>query len=174
MDPPSYDEATTQPTLSASTIIVPASRSVHAAPPSVAPPSYEATTLIVQPDPFPVLSLPTSPTSNVIVHQPTFVNTRPHVNVSQTVVVSQPQQVQVIAVTGLLDTPGRVRCSRCQHVVTTKIRRSPSSLAYILCIIIAFCGLFCGFCLIPFLIPSLWLYDHYCPLCNAHLHTHYR
>ncbi|XP_054635170.1 uncharacterized protein si:dkeyp-75b4.8 [Dunckerocampus dactyliophorus] len=222
MDPPSYDEATLQPSLGPSTIIVPHNHSYHPALPSVAPPPYEATTVIVQPNPFPVLSLPASPTSQVIVHQPTVedgfrqqwtkqmqrtrdrwtptstsllcsdhftddcfegspsqeafglkVNSRRHIDVRQTVVVSQPQQVQVIAVGGLLDTPGRVRCSHCQHTVTTRIKRSPGVSAYVYCVIIALTGLICGFCLIPFMFPSLWVYDHYCPLCNAHLHTYH-
>ncbi|XP_061769386.1 lipopolysaccharide-induced tumor necrosis factor-alpha factor homolog [Nerophis ophidion] len=159
MDPPSYEEATIQPP------------SYQAACPSEVPPPYEATTVIQQPDPFPVLTVPASPTQ-VIVHQPTLVSERRDVGVRPRLAVSQPQSVQAIPIWQLRDKPGLVHCSRCNQSVTTRVQRCPNSLAVILCVVIASSLLICGFCLIPFMIPSNWVVRHYCPQCGALLFSH--
>ncbi|XP_061840541.1 lipopolysaccharide-induced tumor necrosis factor-alpha factor homolog [Nerophis lumbriciformis] len=172
MDPPSYEEATIQPsTLSPSTVNEQEPPSYEDACPSVAPPPYEATTVIQQPDPFPVLTLPASPTQ-VIVHQPTPVSERRDVGLGPRVAVSQPQSVHAIPFCQLRDKPGLVHCSKCNQSVTTRVQRCPSSLAVILCVVIGSQMLLCGCCLIPFMVPSNWVVHHYCPLCGARLYTH--
>ncbi|XP_061882589.1 lipopolysaccharide-induced tumor necrosis factor-alpha factor homolog [Entelurus aequoreus] len=172
MDPPSYEEATTQPyTLSPSTVNDQDPPSYQAACPLGAPLPYEATTVIQQPDPFPVLTVPASPTQ-VIVHQPTLVSGRLDVGVRPRVAVSQPQSVHPIPICQLRDKPGLVHCSKCNQSVTTRVQRRPNSFAVTLCVVIGASLLICGCCLIPFMIPSNWVVHHYCPLCGEHLYSH--
>ncbi|XP_034743815.1 lipopolysaccharide-induced tumor necrosis factor-alpha factor homolog isoform X2 [Etheostoma cragini] len=164
MEPPSYEEATLQPT--------------GAGNPSTPPPTYvEAVT--TQPDPFPVLTLPTAGTSpsqntGLITHQLTQIGASDRGRQPQpTVVVTQPQPVPVL-VTHLGDIPGLVSCPHCHQVVTSKVTYVPGNVAWCMCLLITLMGFICGCCLIPFVLRSLQDVHHSCPRCGKRLGVYRR
>ncbi|XP_077462438.1 lipopolysaccharide-induced tumor necrosis factor-alpha factor homolog [Stigmatopora argus] len=89
-------------------------------------------------------------------------------------VVSQPQAGETATIGNLLTSPGSVQCPHCQKDVETKIKHIPAKGAFALCCVMAFSGLVCGFCLIPFMFPDFWDVHHYCPDCGKHLHVHHK
>lgn len=184
MEPPSYEDACFQPRPSdarASDIPPPPSYDASSLP---SPPTYrEAVT--TQPDPFPLLSPPSVPTSapppppnsNTIVHPLTQVGVTPPVRSARAVcvsaVVSQPRPVPILPAY-LTDVSGVVSCPFCQQVVSSEVKHVPGRAAWVMCLLISLTGLFCGFCLIAFIIPSLQDVHHYCPQCKRLLHVYKR
>lgn len=181
MDPPSYDEARLHPpTLSAHALHYPPPPSYDASlpSPSTPPPTYgEAVT--IQPDPYPVLTVPTvthsvsqpPQTTGIIIHPTTQIGVNQSVNVtrSQPAVQSQPQST-----THLKDTPGIINCPHCHRTVTTKVTHVPGKSAWCLCILLSVMGLVCGICLIPLLVPGLQDVHHSCPYCENQIHVYSR
>ncbi|XP_061626571.1 lipopolysaccharide-induced tumor necrosis factor-alpha factor homolog isoform X2 [Phyllopteryx taeniolatus] len=162
MDPPTYDEATSPSSAVAveGCDVCPPPSYYASISHSVNPPPYQET------NPFPVL-MPTifSPpqTSPVSIHLTPL-----------EAVVSQPASEQTLAMANLLGSPGNVQCPHCRRDVVTNIKQMPGKGAFTLCCILAFSGLVCGFCLVPFMIPDLWDVHHYCPHCGKHLHVHHK
>ncbi|XP_061130245.1 lipopolysaccharide-induced tumor necrosis factor-alpha factor homolog isoform X2 [Syngnathus typhle] len=149
--------------------------------------SFHSGVVNVQPDPFPVLRTPivtTAGTSRVFIHPPVEVGQRrhqargrgggAHAAPAQVVVVTQPQPQQTISITRLRNHPGYVRCSKCHYKVTTVKVLCPSSWSFFACIMILVGCFFCGFCLIPFCIPSWWNVHHYCPRCHKCIYVYNR
>ncbi|XP_029298379.1 lipopolysaccharide-induced tumor necrosis factor-alpha factor [Cottoperca gobio] len=175
MEPPSYEEASRHPSgLSTVAFYIPPPPSYNASlySPSTPPPTYgEAVT--IQPEPFPVLTLPTV---GIITHPLTQIGVTQSVGRGQTlpaVVVTQPQPVS-ISVTYLGDVPGVINCPHCHHVVTTKVSYYPGTAAWCMCVLLTIMGLVCGCCLIPFTIRSLQDAHHSCPQCGNKLHIYTR
>ncbi|XP_049576456.1 cell death-inducing p53-target protein 1-like [Syngnathus scovelli] len=160
MDPPAYEVATLPPSsvdLEGFDLCPPPSYDASILH-SPNPPPYQET------NPFPVL-MPTifsPPQTSPVVTLPTPLDT----------VVTQPTSEQISTSSNLLDSPGSVQCPHCRRDVTTKIQNIPGKKAFALCCILAFSGLVCGFCLIPFMIADLWDVHHFCPHCGKHLHVH--
>ncbi|KAM6942365.1 lipopolysaccharide-induced tumor necrosis factor-alpha factor homolog [Lycodopsis pacificus] len=181
MEPPSYEEASLHPPAppTAPFNILPPSyyhASLHSPP--TPPPTYREAVRI-QPDPFPVLTVPTVETSRgygTIIHPLTQIGGAPSARSRQTqpaVVTTQPPPVPV-SVTHLGDVPAVVRCPHCHRVVTTKVTYQPGSAAWCTCVLLAMMGLLCGCCLIPLMMKGLQDAHHSCPQCKNHLHTHIR
>nr|XP_049576449.1 lipopolysaccharide-induced tumor necrosis factor-alpha factor homolog isoform X2 [Syngnathus scovelli] len=194
MEPPSYEEATLRlpppPTYQTpSEAPPPYEETINAAPVRVVTTTHTSQVFTrqprevnVQPDPFPVLRTPTSDTSPVFIHPTVEVGQRRHQArrgggahaTPVQVVVTQPQPQQTISITRLRNHPGYVRCSKCDNEVTTVKVLCPSSWSFFACIMILFGCFFCGFCLIPFCIPSCWNVHHYCPRCHKCLYVYNR
>ncbi|XP_072239911.1 lipopolysaccharide-induced tumor necrosis factor-alpha factor homolog [Leuresthes tenuis] len=144
--------------------------------PSTPPPAYGD---VVQQDLFPVLTPPSVPveipptqSSVVTVHPITQIGSSR--GQTQTVaVVSQPHPVP-INIQFLRDTPGYVRCTQCQHFVTSKVTYVAGGAAWCTCALLALMGLICGFCLIPLVVPSLQDVHHSCPRCENQLYVYKR
>ncbi|XP_061739675.1 lipopolysaccharide-induced tumor necrosis factor-alpha factor homolog [Nerophis ophidion] len=145
------------------------------------PPSYYAS--MADPPPFyeetdsnPVSLMPIIRTSDVIIHQPTFVTVRQQQQQQQqqVVVAPQPGSSETDSMGGLVNTPGRVRCPHCRTDVTTKVKQRPGRRAYTLCCVLTFSGLICGFCLIPFMIGDFWDVHHYCSQCGQRLYVYHK
>ncbi|XP_029001368.1 lipopolysaccharide-induced tumor necrosis factor-alpha factor homolog [Betta splendens] len=180
MDPPSYEEARNQVPGSSQ----PPPPSYNPSPPTP-PPSYREA-VHSPPDPFPVLTPPVVPAAatpqpqNIrpVIHPVTQIGPARPVNSRRTpavaqVVVTQPQAVPV-QIQRLTNIPALVQCPFCRQTVVTKVTCAPGPSAWFLCVIIALTGLICGFCLIPFMVPSLQESRHSCPQCKAHLFTYRR
>nr|XP_019956750.1 PREDICTED: lipopolysaccharide-induced tumor necrosis factor-alpha factor homolog [Paralichthys olivaceus]XP_019956751.1 PREDICTED: lipopolysaccharide-induced tumor necrosis factor-alpha factor homolog [Paralichthys olivaceus] len=167
MEPPSYQEATLHPpalnTQGLNTSPPPSYYASLSSPPTPPPTYGEAVT--IQQDPFPVLSLPSVPTSGSSTLQNTgdIIHPRTQVGATQTV---------PIALSNLTRKPGLVRCPHCHQTVTTKVTYQPSKDAWGLCILLAVLGLFCGFCLIPLIVHGLQDANHSCPQCGKHVFTY--
>ncbi|XP_042340224.1 lipopolysaccharide-induced tumor necrosis factor-alpha factor homolog [Plectropomus leopardus] len=176
MEPPSYEEAGLHPpALGTAAFPPPPSYATSLHSPPTPPPTYGEA---VQPDPFPVLTVPTVVTSHtgITIHPITQIGVTPSVGVRQTqpaVVVTQPRPHHV-SVSHLEDFPSLVVCSHCHHSVTTKVTYQPGKAAWCMCFLLAVMGLFCGFCLIPLMVRSLQDAHHSCPRCGNHLHTYIR
>ncbi|KAG7486745.1 hypothetical protein JOB18_037835 [Solea senegalensis] len=186
MEPPSYEEANLHPSaLRTGGFSSPPPPSYYASlsSPSTPPPTYvEAVT--TQPDPFPVLSVHSVPTTQTsppqnagnIIHPVTQVGAgrRHHTHQTQpAVVVIQPPPVP-ISVTYLRDIPGLVRCPHCHHTVTTQVTYLPGKAAWCMCVLLSVMGLVCGFCLIPLLVRGMQDAYHSCPQCGNNLHVYKR
>ncbi|TWW58852.1 lipopolysaccharide-induced tumor necrosis factor-alpha factor homolog isoform X1 [Takifugu flavidus] len=186
MDPPSYDDACVVPRLSdnqATNIPPPPSYNACITPSLPPPPTYrEAVTTPL--DPFPLLIPPRAPTSvtsppnsDTVVHPLTEIGVTLPVRTTQTrpasVVTTQPRPVP-ISPAYLTELSGVVSCPFCQQVVSSKVIYVPGRTAWGMCVILAMLGLFCGFCLIPFMVRSLHDVHHYCPQCKRLLHVHKR
>ena len=63
----------------------------------------------------------------------------------------------------------KVTCHKCGQEGYTEVEVKPSMLAWILCIVIAFLGCWCGCCLIPFCVPACNDIKHKCTKCNEKL-----
>ncbi|KAL7641528.1 UNVERIFIED_CONTAM: hypothetical protein RMT77_007399 [Armadillidium vulgare] len=57
-------------------------------------------------------------------------------------------------------------CPHCHYEVTTNIKKEPSNLAYVSCLLLCLFGCFCGCCLIPLFMDSCKATEHTCPHCN--------
>ncbi|XP_057698865.1 lipopolysaccharide-induced tumor necrosis factor-alpha factor homolog [Corythoichthys intestinalis] len=162
MEPPTYNEATLP--RSATNVgerdVCPPPSYYASLAQSLEPPPYQET------NPYPVL-MPASFNTQQI--SPVNIHLTP-----LDAVVSQPQAGESATIANLLTSPGSVQCPHCQQDVITKIKQMPGKGAYTLCCILAFSGLVCGFCLIPFMIPDFWDVHHYCPHCGKHLHVHHK
>ncbi|XP_049427439.1 lipopolysaccharide-induced tumor necrosis factor-alpha factor homolog [Epinephelus fuscoguttatus] len=175
MEPPSYEEASLHaPAHGTATYPPPPSynASLHA-PPSPPPTYGEAVT--VQPDPFPVLTVPTGVTSQnsgFIIHPITQIGVTQPVSSRQTqpAVVTQPLPVPV-SVSHLEEFPSLIVCPHCHHSVTTKVTHQPGKAAWCMCVLLTMMGFVCGCCLIPLMVRSLQDVHHSCPNCGTHLHT---
>uniref|UniRef100_A0A3B5KEQ8 LITAF domain-containing protein n=1 Tax=Takifugu rubripes TaxID=31033 RepID=A0A3B5KEQ8_TAKRU len=98
------------------------------------------------------------------------INQHPFVFISS-VVTTQPRPVP-ISPAYLTELSGVVSCPFCQQVVSSKVKYVPGRTAWGMCVILVM--LFCGFCLIPFMVRSLHDVHHYCPQCKRLLHVHKR
>ncbi|XP_077381358.1 lipopolysaccharide-induced tumor necrosis factor-alpha factor homolog [Festucalex cinctus] len=163
MDPPTYEAATLPPSavdVEAFDVCPPPPSYYASIPHSSNPPPYQEN------NPFPVLMPATfSP-----------LQTSP-VNIQLTpleAVVSQPVSEETMTTSNLLGSPGNIQCPHCHRQITTEIKQMPGRNAFIVCCVLAFSGLVCGFCLIPFMIPDMWDVHHYCPHCGKHLHVHHK
>ncbi|KAI4833291.1 hypothetical protein KUCAC02_016200 [Chaenocephalus aceratus] len=181
MEPPSYEESRFHPpALSTAAFNVtppPSYNASHYYPPTPPPTYGEAVT--IQPDPFPVLTLPNprrTRNTGVITHPVTQIGVTQSVGGrrSQPVVVTTQPLPVPISVTHLGDVPGVVRCPQCHHVVTTKVSYLPGRTAWCMCFLFTMMGLICGCCLIPLTIKSLQDAHHSCPQCGNELHTYTR
>ncbi|XP_034455056.1 lipopolysaccharide-induced tumor necrosis factor-alpha factor homolog [Hippoglossus hippoglossus] len=179
MEPPTYEEAALHPPArNTQGLYTPPPPSYYASlsSPSTPPPTY-VEAVRIQRDPFPILSLPSVPTSvtstprnaGYIIHPLTQVGATQTVNSSQT----QPTPVP-IRLSDLTKQPGLVRCPHCRRTVTTNVKYHPSKDAWGLCILLAVMGLICGFCLIPLIACGLQDAYHSCPECGRHLFTYKR
>jgi lipopolysaccharide-induced tumor necrosis factor-alpha factor len=65
--------------------------------------------------------------------------------------------------------PAVLTCPGCNKNVITEIKQVPSDTAWIACVGCALMGCAVGCCLIPFFIPSLSTWYHYCPNCKKQL-----
>lgn len=173
MEPPSYEEASLHPPAQGTAAFPPPpsyDASLHSPP--TPPPTYgEAVT--VQPDPFPVLTVPTAGTSQnngLIIHPITQIGVSSSRQTQPAVVVTQPPPVPV-SVSHLDEFPSLVVCPHCHHAVTTKVTYQPGKAAWCMCFLLAIMGFICGCCLIPLMVRSLQDAYHSCPHCGNHLHT---
>lgn len=66
----------------------------------------------------------------------------------------------------LEDKPTFITCKKCGKSGSTLVERKASRTAWVLCGATSMLGLVCGCCLVPFLIPSLSRWKHYCPNCK--------
>ncbi|XP_028265183.1 lipopolysaccharide-induced tumor necrosis factor-alpha factor [Parambassis ranga] len=185
MEPPSYEEASRQPSAQdrqAFNFSPPPAYNTSLPTPPTPPPSYgEAVT--TQPDPFPILTPPsgsaavTAPPRNTrtTIHPLTQIGVRQPISSrhAQTAVVTQPQPVP-ISVACLRDSPGLVCCPHCHHIVTSKVIYTPGKAAWCMCILLTLMGLICGFCLIPLMVRGLQDAHHSCPQCGKPLHVYQR
>ncbi|XP_077426557.1 lipopolysaccharide-induced tumor necrosis factor-alpha factor homolog isoform X2 [Vanacampus margaritifer] len=161
MDPPTYEASTLPPSavdVEAFDLYPPPPPYDASIPHSSNPPPYQEN------NPFPVL-VPTtfSPSTSVNIHLTPL-----------EAVLSQPVSEQTMTTSNLLGSPGNFECPHCRRAILTKTKQMPGRSAYTLCCVLAFSGLVCGFCLIPFMIPELWDVHHYCPHCGKHLHVHHK
>ncbi|XP_063738814.1 lipopolysaccharide-induced tumor necrosis factor-alpha factor homolog [Eleginops maclovinus] len=180
MEPPSYEEASLHPpalNTVAFNIRPPPSYDASLYSPPTPPPTYgEAVT--IQPDPHPILTLPTPgwTRNTVITHTITQIGVTQSVGgrPSQPVVVTtQPRPVPIL-LTHLGDVPGVVSCPHCHHVVTTKVSYLPGRFAWCMCFLLTFLGFICGCCLIPLTLKSMQDAHHSCPQCGKDLYTYTR
>ena len=65
--------------------------------------------------------------------------------------------------------PAVTTCPVCNETGITVLKQVPSDTAWIVCVGCALMGCACGCCLIPFCIPSLSTWYHYCPNCKRQL-----
>ncbi|KAM8879947.1 lipopolysaccharide-induced tumor necrosis factor-alpha factor homolog isoform 1-T2 [Spinachia spinachia] len=177
MEPPSYEEASVHP--SPFNLLPPPNYHAALYSPPTPPPTYSEAVSTNQ-DPFPVLTLPTAPTSQnhrSVIHPTTQIGvarrggSRQPQQAAAAAVVTQPAPVPV-SVGSLQDIPGLVRCPHCHRIVTTEVKHVPGITAWSLCMCLTMFGLICGFCVIPLTIQSLQDVHHYCPHCENRLHVH--
>lgn len=76
------------------------------------------------------------------------------------------QQPTNNAVISFRDTPVAMTCQFCQASVTTSTTFDVGVATWIVCFVIAFMGLWCGCCLIPFCMNDAKDVFHMCPNCG--------
>ncbi|KAL1005225.1 hypothetical protein UPYG_G00056320 [Umbra pygmaea] len=137
--------------------------------PQSPPPTYgEAVT--IQPDPFPILALPTLEQPNeqqtgVFFHQSTHIGSS--VGAQQTNTHHEPVILQGNA-------PCVIECTNCHQPITTVVTYKSGSTAWTMCLVFTLIGFICGCCLIPFMMQDCKDAHHRCPNCHTHLYTHVR
>ncbi|RWS23995.1 cell death-inducing p53-target protein 1-like isoform X1 [Leptotrombidium deliense] len=70
--------------------------------------------------------------------------------------------------------PQQSTCLNCQKAVMSRTVPTTGSLTWMMCIILAFMGLDCGCCLIPFACDSCKDIEHYCPECGQFMGVYNR
>nr|XP_046194191.1 lipopolysaccharide-induced tumor necrosis factor-alpha factor homolog [Oncorhynchus gorbuscha] len=178
MDPPSYiaqSEAPHYPPDPTTSIVTIPSLPPYHPTPTTPPPTY-GEAVIMQTDPFPVLtpptrqSLPSQEQTGFFLYQSTqTVNMETVQQHSPTVVIIQSEAVGPMG-----DAPCMTQCSNCHQRVTTVVTNRPGWAAWAMCGLLTLMGFICGCCLIPFLVAGFQDAHHSCPLCHAHLHKHTR
>ena len=63
--------------------------------------------------------------------------------------------------------PVYIRCRNCGNSGNTLVKQKVKKKAWVLCGVTSMLGLVCGCCLIPFLMPKMKRWEHYCPHCNT-------
>lgn len=63
--------------------------------------------------------------------------------------------------------PVYIRCRKCGNSGNTIVKQKAKKKAWVICGVTSMLGLVCGCCLIPFLIPSMKKWEHFCPHCNT-------
>ncbi|XP_033933074.1 lITAF domain-containing protein [Pseudochaenichthys georgianus] len=72
---------------------------------------------------------------------------------------------------GLGTDPGMTTCTSCQQQVMTNVTYKAGTYAWLMCLLLICCGLFCLCCLIPFFLKDFKDAYHTCPRCNRVLHV---
>ncbi|NP_001157840.1 lITAF domain-containing protein isoform X1 [Danio rerio] len=67
--------------------------------------------------------------------------------------------------------PAMATCTSCQQQVLTNVTYKVGVYAWLMCILIFFCGFVLGCCLIPFFMKFFKDAYHSCPRCNKILHV---
>ncbi|CAF2775519.1 unnamed protein product [Rotaria sp. Silwood2] len=91
-------------------------------------------------------------------------------NVSHTAVnVTMPNnhEIQFFPPTPIGQEPVQCTCPNCHSFIRTSVRHRDGLLVWLSCGVLIFVGCICGCCLIPFCIPNIKNYQHYCPQCKA-------
>lgn len=185
MDPPSYEEAEQHPRAQgpeALHIPPPPAYDASVLSPPTPPPTYGESVEFV-PDHFPVLTVPhVQQNTGIFIHPNTEVHSSGSVVVTQSISVSQsspvviyqPQPLPVVVLSQLTDNPAQVQCPHCGRIGTTQVSYAPGGTAWCMCVMLAFVGLICGFCLIPLFVRSFQNAHHSCPHCNKVVHIYER
>uniref|UniRef100_A0A8C2YVY4 LITAF domain-containing protein n=1 Tax=Cyclopterus lumpus TaxID=8103 RepID=A0A8C2YVY4_CYCLU len=80
----------------------------------------------------------------------------------------------VVYETELFCYPALTTCPFCKTQVTTHVTYRVGGLVWLMCFLLALCGLFLGCCLIPFFVNYFKDAHHACPRCQRVLHIHRR
>ncbi|XP_071494244.1 lipopolysaccharide-induced tumor necrosis factor-alpha factor homolog [Diadema antillarum] len=91
-----------------------------------------------------------------------------------TVIVGQPTTTMVTTVVQHFgDLPTNTKCPNCQNQVTTVVSHEPGTMAWLICLLMFFFGLWLC-CFIPFCVDSMQNANHHCPVCKYRIATYAR
>jgi hypothetical protein len=86
----------------------------------------------------------------------------------QEAILARPAASPKIASKELIsEKPVYIRCRKCGNSGNTIVKQKAKKRAWVLCGVTSMLGLVCGCCLIPFFIPKMKKWEHYCPHCNT-------
>nr|XP_046227591.1 cell death-inducing p53-target protein 1-like [Scatophagus argus] len=85
---------------------------------------------------------------------------------------STPRPKFVSYETELYRSPALTTCPSCQTQVTTQVAYRVGIHAWLMCLVLVFCGLLLGCCLIPLFVNYFKDAYHTCPRCRRVLHIH--